>query len=187
MTPRHLTIANRTFLALASLVSVGCAVLLMSRRDQGSQGFGIATRVLAELRLQVWWPASVVAVATVTSGLLALWCARQVRRGAHAKLPLTTRDTVMLRRALERAVTEEALRTGGVARCRTRVTRDGRHLRLRMKIALRRDASPDEALPAIDVLLAGVNDTLAPQTVRADIHFVSAASHRSRPRLSPAP
>ncbi|MER5963538.1 hypothetical protein [Streptomyces sp. NPDC002057] len=191
MTPRHLTALNRTFLAVAGLASLGFAVLLASVHrapaaswwpDQASRAFGSATEVLAELRAQEWWPACVVGAATVASSLLALWCLRQASRGTRAKLPLATRDAVTLRRALERAVTEEALTTSAVDGCRSRITRDGRDLRLRMTITLQRDASLDSALPALDLLLARLNETLTPQQVRADIHFVS-ARNRLRTRL----
>lgn len=78
------------------------------------RAFGSATDVLAEWRSQNWWPVSACAVAAVASVLLALWCVRQATRGTRATVPLATRGAVTLRSALERAVTEEVLKTGEV-------------------------------------------------------------------------
>lgn len=180
---------NRAFLALSGLVLAGCAVVwarfqLDPAAARGSgrpwRAFGSATDVLAEWRSQNWWPVSACAVAAVASVLLALWCVRQATRGTRATVPLATRGAVTLRSALERAVTEEVLKTGEVAGCRTRITSEGRRLRMRMKIRLHREATPDRALAALGRVLAQVDDIMAPQTVRADVRFASSAGRGAR-------
>ncbi|MGW2304120.1 hypothetical protein [Streptomyces sp. NPDC001809] len=182
MTARQLMLTNRVVLGLSGLGALGCVVVFaLPHFDafgswwpaRGVPGDGRVAEVLRGLRSREGWSAAAAAGATAGSLLLAIWCVRQLRRGTRGKLPLGSRDAVTLRRAVERAVSEEALKASEVAGCRTRIIRERRRLRLHMRVTLRRDAAPGAALPALERLLDQVNSTLAPQTVLADVHFVT--------------
>ncbi|MFE6709627.1 hypothetical protein [Streptomyces sp. NPDC057695] len=182
MTARQLMLTNRVVLALSGLGVLGCVVVFAlphvdafgsSWPTWGMPLDGRVAEVLRELRSREEWTTAAAAGAMAGSLLLAIWCVRQFRRSARGKLPLGSREAVALRRAVERAVTEEALKVSEVAGCRTRVIRERRRLRLRMRVTLRRDAAPGAVLPALERLLEQVNRTLAPQVVLADVHFVT--------------
>ncbi|MFF9066354.1 hypothetical protein ACF09E_13475 [Streptomyces sp. NPDC014891] len=182
MTARQLMLTNRVVLGLSGLGVLGCVAVFVLPHvhafgswwpGRGVLGEGRVAETLSGLRSREWWPAVATTIATTGCLFLSIWCVRQLTRGTSGKLTLRTRDAVTLRRALERAVTEEALKISGVAGCRTRIGRDPRRLRLRMTVALGRGASPDSVLPSLEQLLVQVNSTLAPQMVLADVHFVT--------------
>ncbi|MEU7697617.1 hypothetical protein [Streptomyces sp. NPDC039028] len=195
MTARQLMLTNRVVLGLSGLGVLGCVVAFAFPHvdafgswwpARGVLGEGRVTEALSGFRSREWWPAVATTAAALGCLFLAIWCVRQLTRGIRGKLTLGTRDAVTLRRALERAVTEEALKVGGVAGCRTRIGRERRRLRLRMTVALRRDASPDSVLPSLEQLLVQVDSTLAPQRVLADVHFVTGTRRVTRLRTREA-
>ncbi|MGW1930351.1 hypothetical protein [Streptomyces sp. NPDC001919] len=195
MTARQLMLTNRVVLGLSGLGVLGCVVVFaLPHVDafgswwpaRGVLGEGRVTETLSGFRSREWWPAAATTTAALGCLFLATWCVRQLTHGTRGKLTLRTRDAVTLRRALERAVTEEALKVSGVAGCRTRIGRERRRLRLRMTVALRRDASPDSVLPSLEQLLVRVDSTLAPQRVLADVHFVTGTRRVTRLRTREA-
>ncbi|MFJ2055219.1 hypothetical protein ACIOMM_04670 [Streptomyces sp. NPDC087908] len=182
MTARQLMLTNRVVLALSGLGVLGCAVVVALPHVDAFGSWwpawgvpvdGRVAEALRGLRSREGWSAAASVGALAGSLLLAIWCVRQLRLGARGQLPLGSRDAVALRRAVERAVTEEALKASEVTGCRTRVIRERRRLRLRMRVTLRRDAAPGAALPGLERLLEQVDRTLSPQSVLADVHFVT--------------
>ena len=188
--PRLRTVLNRTVLALVGLLLLALAGLVLFRAPwaphlpapwprPGPHAVLLNTDRLPGLRAHGWWTPTVLAGSIAATTGFALWCARQLRSGARPVVPLSAPDSVLRTRALEDAVTHQAVAIAGVAGCRTRLLGRPDHLRVRMRVWLRPGTTPADVLPALTVLADRTESALAPHTVRTQVRL-SARSHHGR-------
>ncbi|WP_221356411.1 hypothetical protein [Streptomyces beigongshangae] len=197
---RSCTALNRTALAAVGLVLLlGGAWPAVTRApwaasllpswwpDPGAHTALVDRRGLADLRTTDWWTPSAVAGSLAATVLLAVWCFGQLRGGARSGVPLPAPGSTLRTRALEHAVTRDAVAIGGVTRCRTRVTHvraRRKQLHVHLRVWLRPDAAPAAVLPALAELAARTGTALAPYDVhtrvRLSAHAFSARAHRKR-------
>ncbi|WP_329241692.1 hypothetical protein OG223_02605 [Streptomyces sp. NBC_01478] len=188
--PRLRTVLNRTVLALVGLLLLAIAghVLTLAPwaphlpapwHRPGPHAVLLNADRLPGLRTHGWWTPTVLAGSIATTAMFALWCARQLRSGARPTVPLSAPDSALRTRALEDAVTHQAVAIAGVAGCRTRLLRRRNHLQVRMHVWLHPDTTPAGVLPALTILADRTESALAPHTVRTQVRL-SARSHRGR-------
>ena len=187
---RSRAVLNRTALAVVGLAFLlGGAWPAVTRAswatglpswwpDPGAYTALVDRQALADLRVTDWWTPSVVAGSLAATALLLLWCVGQFRGGARASVPLPASGTRLRTRALEEAVTRDAVAIDGVTRCRTRVlTRRGR-LHVRLRVMLGPDVAPAAVLPALAELATQSETALTPYHVRMRVRL-TARSHRT--------
>ncbi|QQM45507.1 Asp23/Gls24 family envelope stress response protein [Streptomyces liliifuscus] len=188
--PHPRMVINRAVLAVVGLVFLAGGVWLAVTHASwaprlpgwwpttGPHTALIDAKELAAVRTQGWWTPTITAGSIAATVLLALWCARQLRSGFRPLMALPTPGTALRTRALEDAMTRQAVAIDGVARCRTRVlTRPG-HLRVRLHVWLQPTVAPADVLPAVTALTDHTETALAPSDVRTLVRF----STRSHPR-----
>ncbi|MFD3310484.1 hypothetical protein [Streptomyces sp. NPDC058694] len=188
--PRPRMVINRAVLAIVGLVFlVGGVWLAVTQASwaprlpvwwptPGPHTALIDAKELAAVRTRGWWTPTITAGSIAATVLLALWCTRQLRSGFRPLMALPAPGTTLRTRALEDAMTRQAIAIGGIARCRTRVlTRPG-HLHVRLRVWLQPTVAPADVLPALTALTNHTETALAPSDVRTHVRF----STRSHPR-----
>jgi hypothetical protein len=191
---RARTVLNRTVLALVGLLLLlGGAGLAVTSTAWASRlptwwpqlaphGVFLDSGDLAALRTHGWWTPTVMAASIAATVLFALWCARQLRDGSRPHVPLSTPGSALRTRALEDAVTWQAVAIDGVGACRTRVLTRNRHLDVRMRVWLRPDVTPTAVMPALTALAARTEATMPPYTLRTHVRFTARAHGSPRVR-----
>ncbi|MEW2132961.1 hypothetical protein [Streptomyces sp. NPDC005435] len=179
------SVLNRTVLALTglALLAGGSALALSGTPEAGRlpvppahHAFLTGAR-LAGLRAQGWWTPGVMAGSFAATALCALWCARQFRVGGSALLPLPGTGGTVRTRALEDALSHDAVALNGVARCRTRVFSSHGRLTVRLHLWLQPGVTPAAVLPGVTRLIGRAESATAPCTVHSRVRL-SHLSHR---------
>ncbi|WP_307533422.1 hypothetical protein [Streptomyces sp. V3I8] len=139
--------------------------------DPGPRTALVDRQGLAELRTTDWWTPSVLAGAIAATALFGVWSARQLRSGVRPSVPLPAPGSTLRTRALEDAVTRQALAIEGVARCRTRALARKKRLGVRLHVRLQPDVTPAAVLPALVRLAAQTEAALTPYEVGTRVRF----------------
>ncbi|MFJ3497943.1 hypothetical protein ACIPPJ_30750 [Streptomyces sp. NPDC086091] len=133
---------------------------------------------LTAVRAESWWTPVVLAASVTAAVLCAVWCLRQARSGARARLPLPVAGSSLRGRALEDAVNGHAAAIDGVDHCRTRVTARRRRVRVTLRVRLDPATAPGAVLPRLTALASRTEGALAPYTVDTRVRFTT-RSHRA--------
>ncbi|WP_413760482.1 hypothetical protein [Streptomyces sp. MMBL 11-3] len=185
---RSRTVLNRLTLATVGLVFLlGGAWLAVTQAswatglpswwpDPGPRTVLIDRQGLADLRTTGWWTPLVLAGAIAATVLFAIWSIRRLRSRVRPSIPLPAPASTLRTRALEDAVTRQAVAIEGVARCRTRALTRKKRLGVRMHVWLQPDVTPAAVLPDLARLTAQTQTALAPYEVGTRVRF-SARPH----------
>lgn len=182
------TALNRTVLGLTGLVLVIAAAAVVSSvwgLGLPPWGPGLAQRtvlleeVRSALRLRPPWTPEVMVTALALVLVCGLWwSAWQLGDGRRSLLALGVAEGVVRAKALEDAVAWQVAGISGVDSSRARLRGPSGTFRLRLDVRLRPGAAPGTVLPALEVVVAELERTLAPSPVRARVRF--GAPHRAR-------
>ncbi|MFJ2607813.1 hypothetical protein ACIO13_22980 [Streptomyces sp. NPDC087425] len=188
------SVLNRAVLGLAGLACLVGAFWVTAPRtslaarlpgwwwEPGPHAVFLDRAGLAGLRTEGWWTPTVMAASLAATVLLALWSARQLHGGFRPFVPLAAPGSTLRTRALEDALTRQAVTIDGVARCRTRVLGRRKHLRVRMRVWLRPDVTPGAVLPALTALDAQTGRAVTPYDVRTQVRFSTVPHRRTHVR-----
>ncbi len=189
------TAVNRTVLGLTGLVFVCVAAAVVSAvwgrgLPPWGPGFVQRTVLLEEVRsaalgLRPLWSPEVMVTALAVVLVCGLWwSAWQLGDGRRSLLALQVAEGVVRTKALEDAVAWQVTGISGVDSCRARLRGPSGTLRLQLDVRLRPGAAPGTVLPALEVVVAELERTLAPSPVRARVRF--GAPHRARGGWAPS-
>ncbi|QDQ15853.1 hypothetical protein [Streptomyces spectabilis] len=129
-------------------------------------------------RAHAWWPAAVIAVLALGVLAFGAWAAYGIRPGRLRRLPLgdprPPKDggITLSGTALAAALTDRARSTPGVDGARVRLLGRPRRLRAHVTVTLAPGAAPAAVLQRLARgTLAEARESVAPRTLRTEIHF----------------